>query len=147
MGSAMVFTGIRGEFDTIALASMGCIEIFATNIPDFQWRIVREPLDMKMVVFVPGEKYSRFGSDMKKSSGFVWWDGEPLMFVGTYTDTEGQMHALFQTDEGPMNELGYENCYWSWKAMPEHNIFVCVTHACAGRVMEFVPKNKRGVSR
>lgn len=105
MGSAMVFTGIEGEYDTIALGSLGCIEIFAPKIQNFQDRIKREPLDMTSIVFIPGEKYSRFGSNRKTSSGFVWWDGEPLTFHGTYTDSQGQIHALFTTDEGPMNEL------------------------------------------
>lgn len=144
MGKAVVYKGIEGEYDRIAIgATGGVVHIFAACMEDFSDHIDRVPLDMGSVVFVPGESYSRFGSDRKTSSGYVWWDGEPLTFQGTYTDSEGGVHALFTQASGPMGALEYRECYWSWNCIPESKLFVAITTACAGRVMEFVYTNRR----
>ena len=84
------------------------------------------------MLFIPGMSYGRFGSDEHTSAGFVWYDGEPITFFGTYKD-----NALFTSKDGPFRyDDQYPVCFWSWRFSVEHSMFIAITTASAGRRMD-----------
>lgn len=92
--------------------------------------IVRSEIEIGVYRFVPGEKYSKFGSGKKKSAGFIRYEGEPIVFVGTYGE-----NMLFSSGEETMTIYEYPMCYFSWKILDSGNL-LSFTHQSAARIME-----------
>jgi len=135
-------------YDIIApSASSGYYQIFALKSAASEVFIDKKtPLKIGDYEFIPGQKYSEFGSTKKTSAGFISYKGEPLTFVGTYKN-----NALFVDDRGPMYDVcGNPLSYWSWRFNIEFAIFIATTHQCAGRVMEMrdaPPRRKKSRGR
>lgn len=93
--------------------------------------IDRVPLTVGYMTFVPGEWYSRFGSNKKTSAAFIQYDGVPIQFVGTYLD-----NALFVRGDGPVEFEEFKQCYISWRFSRWHRFLLAITSASAARRME-----------
>jgi hypothetical protein len=124
------------EYDDIydilsPVSSGGVYHVFALKARSYRSFISRRPLEIGSAKFEPGEAYSRFGSDKKTSAGFVWYDGGPLTFTGTYKN-----NALFESPEGPFEFMEFSACYWSWEFSLEHSMFISITAQRAARRMD-----------
>lgn len=95
--------------------------------------IDRSDFEIGAYRFVVGNSYDRFGSNRHNSASFVRYDGEPLIFAGTWSG-----HALFSRQCAEMHfmEMGYEVVFVSWGFHVESAAFITATPAYSGRVME-----------
>ncbi len=112
-------------------SSGGYYHIYAIKKRTSERLIDRTPLTVGYMTFIPGEWYSRFGSNKKTSATFIRYDGAPIQFIGTYLD-----NALFVREIGPFEYEEFELCYYSWHFSREHRTLIGVTHSSAARVME-----------
>ena len=122
----------KGVGTIIAPSSFcGYCQVYAIKERAYRCFINRTKLTVGYMAFIPGEWYPRFGSNKKTSAGYIYYDGEPLQFVGTYRD-----NALFVREGGPFEYEEFQLCYFSWSFSRRLKAFFATNHACAGRVME-----------
>lgn len=108
----------------------GTYEILAIRERGEMARIEHRELRVGVYHFVPGEAYERFGSNRRTSAGFVWYDGEPIEFVGTWRN-----FALFKPPGCDLECRGYAGVFWSWIYSDETPAFYTMNASGGGRVM------------
>ncbi len=139
-GSAQVFR-IDDRHDRIAPCSAnGIYEILGMRRRDDVDAIDRSVLEIGAYTFKPGLPYRRFGSNKKTAAGFICYDGEPIIFVGTWNG-----HALFSPADREMKLDGYEALFFSWIYDQEFSTFITANSSRAGRLMEMnaLPSGER----
>lgn len=117
-----------GFFDLISFTSSYNIIALKTTVIDL---ILIEPVKMgKKTEFVPGNNYTRIGNNRNTSSGWTYYDGEPIQFYGRFQD-----FLLFTKSGEPLKEHGYTALFFCFRILNENNLFT-VNRAGSGRVIE-----------
>lgn len=92
--------------------------------------IIRRSVQVGKTTFTPGTKYGTIGSPKKTSAGFVYYQGEPLKYVGVYDG-----FLLFERDRMPKPHPNYVAFFYAFFILDKNNLFT-LTHSGAGRIME-----------
>lgn len=99
---------------------------------DIEMFIKRESVVVGDYKFTPGNTYSKFGNHKKTSSGFIWYDGEPIEFIGHYDG-----YLLFTKPNNKCEgKNGYISIYFAWAFHQKPPILITVNSSGAGRVIE-----------
>jgi hypothetical protein len=100
-------------------------------LDDLSGKIEKTKINVGIFTFIPGEKYSRFGSSKKTSAGWIFYKGEALQYVGRYKD-----YMLFSRDGKPMKLENYQGIYFCWQIMKDVDCLFAINESGSGRVME-----------
>lgn len=115
-------------FDIISYTSSYNIIGFKFDIIDF---ILVEPVKMgTSTTFIPGHSYTRIGNNRNTSSGWTYYDGEPIQFYGRFQD-----FILFTKSGELIIEEGYTALFFCFRILNENNLFT-VNRAGSGRLIE-----------
>lgn len=118
--------------DRIApVSACGIYEFLGVRRREDVASIDRTVLEIGAYVFKPGLPYRRFGSNKKTAAGFVCYDGEPVLFVGTWNG-----YALFSPVDRELEPGEYEALFYSWIYDKEQAAFFTTNSAGGGRIME-----------
>lgn len=93
--------------------------------------IINENRKVGKIEFIVGEKYTKIGTNKLTSSGYTFYDGEPLIFKGHYDD-----YILFEKESHPSVPKDYLQFYYCFKIMKaKEGCLFTVNHAGAGRII------------
>lgn len=98
-----------------------------------------EPVTIGEFNFIPGKEYEQIGFYNKTSSGYTFYQGEPIVYNGRFED-----YILFSLKSGEIDgkDQGYENVFFGFRLCSEINCLFTLNHAGAGRIIEMT-KGKR----
>jgi len=77
----------------------------------------RRKIKIGDLTFIPGIAYTKIGNGKKSSSGFTFYDGEPLIYQGIYNG-----YLLFTKKLMPdAYQMGYVALFYTFAIVPKHD--------------------------
>lgn len=114
-------------YDLVSSAEEYNILAFKKNVLDF---IQKSEIKVGDWNFIPGNAYKKIGIRRKTSSGYVYYDGEPLIYCGYYDG-----YILFTKDGNPLKYKDYIALFYAYRVVSNDALFT-LNRAGSGRILE-----------